>query len=190
MRKPYFSYRTKKYRRKTNWGTYIGVALLLIGAIVMWWFIFTTIKLSETIGARVYTVLAVENKEVSHYPPIKFKKYVTINIVNSTGNTEHEEEMVKALVKSGYSPANIELKKAKEPGYTGTTITSNADYEAIVANIKDVLKSITPEITDGTPSNDPNVDSGFDVVIITGSRVINTKMPTQGTSLSNGEILP
>ena len=77
---------------------------------------------------------------------------------------------MKALVKSGYSHSNIELGNTKVVGDIGTTITANADFEEIVANIKDVLKSVTPEITDGIPNNDPNVDSGFDVVIVTRSR--------------------
>ena len=102
---------------------------------------------------------------------------------NGTGNIEYEEEIVKTLVESGYSLLNIELGNAEVFGEIGTTITSNADFEAIVANIKDVLKPVIPDIADGIPNNDPNVDSRFDVVIITGSRVINTIMPKQATLL-------
>jgi len=176
MKKPDFSYRTLKYRRKKRRILHIGVALFL-GVIVILGLIYTTQKQSDTSGTSVKKVLAVENKEVSHYPPIKIKKYVTINIINGTGNTQQEGKMVKALVKSGYSLVNIELSTAEVFEDIGTTITSNTDYEEIVAHIKDVLKPVIPEITDGISNNDPNVDSGFDVVIITGSRTINTIMP-------------
>ncbi len=171
MKKSVFPYPTQNYSRKIKWVTHIGVALL-IGVIAMWGFIYTIQKRSETNGIWVKKVLAVENKKVSHYspPPIKIKKYVTINVINSTGKTKHEGKIVKALVKSGYSHSNIELGNTKVVGDIGTTITANADFEEIVANIKDVLKSVTPEITDGIPNNDPNVDSGFDVVIVTRSR--------------------
>jgi len=170
MEKSVFPYPIQNYSRKAKWVMYIGVTLL-IGVIVMWGFIYTTQKQSETNGILVKKVRAFENKEVSHYspPPIKIKKYVTINLINSTGNTKHWGKIVKALVKSGYSLSNIELENAKVFEDTGTTITANADFDEIVANIKDVLKPVTPEITDGIPNTDPNVDSGFDVVIIIGS---------------------
>jgi len=182
MKKPDFSYRTLKYRRKKRRILRIGVTLF-VGVIMMGGFIYTTQKQSDTSVASVKKVLAVDNKEVSHYPPIKIKKYVTINIINGTGNTQQEEKMVKALVKSGYSLVNIELSRTEAVEDMGTTITSNTDYEEIVANIKDVLKPVIPEITDGILNNDPNVDSGFDVVIITGSRVTSTIMPKQATLL-------
>lgn len=176
MKKPDFSYRTLKYRGEKSRILHIGVTLF-VGVIMMGGFIYTTQKQSDTSVASVKKVLAVENKEVSQYPPIKIKKYVTINIINGTGNTQQEGKMVKALVKSGYSLENIELSKAEVFEDIGTTITSHADYEEIVANIKDALKPVIPEIADGIPNNDPNVDSGFDVVIITGSRTINTIIP-------------
>lgn len=179
MKKPDFSYRTLKYRRKKRKILYIGMALYF-GVIMMGGFIYITQKQSDTSGTGVKKVLAVENNEVSQYPPIKIKKYVTINIVNGTGNTQQEGKMVKALVKSGYSLVNIELSKAEVfegRSSMGTTITANADYEAIVANIKDALKPVIPEIADGIPNNDPNINSGFDVVIITGNRIIPTTHP-------------
>ncbi len=182
MKKPDFSYRTLKYRRKKRRILRIGVALF-VGVIMMGGFIYTTKKQSNTSVASIKKVLAVENKEVSQYPPIKIKKYVTINIINGTGNTQQEEKMVKALVKSGYSLVNIELSTAEVFEDRGTTITSNTDYEEIVAHIKDVLKPVIPEITDGVLNNDPNIDSGFDVVIIIGSRVTSTIMPKQANSL-------
>lgn len=187
MKKPFFSYPSRKYRGKTKWITFIGVALLvgvvLSVNVIIWGIICATQQQSRINVSRVKKVLAVENRKLSHYPPIKTKKYVTINLINGTGNIEHEEKIIKTLVESGYRLLNIESSKASVFEDTGTTITSNADFETIVENIKDVLKPIIPEIADGIPNNDPNFDSGFDVVIIIGRRVTNTIMPKQSASL-------
>jgi len=182
MKKTGFSQRSLKYRRKKRKMLHIGIALF-IGGIVMWGLLFTSISQRISSEMSEKKILSDEVMEVPRYPPIKIKKYVTINIINSTGNNEQGKKIVTALVKSGYSLTNIEISKTAAVEDMGTTITSNTDYEAIVTHIKDVLKSITPEISDVSPNNDPNVDSGFDVVILTGSRMNNTIVPKSAASL-------
>ena len=182
MKKTGFSQRSLKYRRKKRKMLHIGIALF-IGGIVMWGLLFTSISQRISSEMSEKKILSDEVMEVPRYPPIKIKKYVTINIINSTGNNEQGKKIVTALVKSGYSLTNIEISKTAAVEDMGTTITSNTDYEAIVTHIKDVLKSITPEISDGSPNNDPNVDSGFDVVILTGNRMNNTIVPKSAASL-------
>lgn len=179
MEEPDFPYPIQRYSGRTKLGVLIG-AILFVTAIVMWG-TFTRQKQSKIKGSEVKKVMAVEYKQLSNSPtskPGKDKKDVTIHILNGTGVTGQAGEIVKALVESGYSLLNIKLGNAEEFDHIGTTITSNADFEEIVVDIKDTVKPVFPEITDGIPNNNPNVDSGFDVVIITGSRVINTIKPT------------
>jgi hypothetical protein len=47
-----------------------------------------------------------------------------------------------------------------------------------VINIKEILKPMFPEIIDGVLNPNPNEDSGFDVVIITGGNKVETPIPT------------
>ena len=181
MEEPDFPYPIQKYSGKAKWVTLFIGAVLLVTAIAVW-APFTRQKQDKTKGLEVKKALAVEYKQLSNSPtskPEKDKKDVTINILNGTGVTGQAGKIVKALVESGYSLSNIKLGNAEEFTHIGTTITANADFEKTVANIKDVIKPVFPEIADGIPNNNPNVDSGFDVVIITGSRVTNTIAPTQ-----------
>lgn len=183
MEEPDFPYPIQKYNSKTKWIILMG-AIIFITAIVVW-STFTKQKQSKVIEPAVKKVQAVEYKQLSNSPtskPKKERKDVTINILNGTGIAGQAGEIVKALVESGYSSLNIKLGNAEEFNHIGTTITSNADFEEVVINIKDVVKSVYPEITDGIPNNNPNIDSGFDVVIITGSKVISTIVPTKSTS--------
>lgn len=184
MEEPDFPYPIQKYSGKAKWVTLLIGTALIVTAIAIW-APFARQKQDKTKGLEVKKVLAVEYKQLSNSPtskPEKDKKDVTINILNGTGVTGQAGKIVNALVRAGYSLLNIKLGNADEFTHVGTTITSNADFEKTVKHIKEAIKPVFPEITDGIPNNNPNIDSGFDVVIITGSRIINTITPTQDTT--------
>jgi len=181
MEEPDFPYPIQKYSGKTKWVMLIG-SVLLITAI---WSTFTWQKRRMSKRSEVKKVMAVEYKQLSNSPtpkPEKAKRNVRINILNGTGVAGQAGIILKALVEAGYSLSNIKLGNAEEFGHINTTITSNADLEEIVINIKNVVKPVFPEITNGVPNNNPNIDSQFDVVIITGSKVLTIIMPTQSTT--------
>lgn len=170
MEEPDVPYPTNQYSGKTKLGILIGVVLLVAAVVV--WGASASQKQNKITKTPVKKVMAVEYKQLSNSPtakPEKEKKDVTINILNGTGVTGQAGDIVKALVLSGYSLLNIKLGNAEKFDHIGTTITANADLEGIVADIKDVVKTVYPEIADGIADNNPNVDSGFDVVIITGT---------------------
>lgn len=180
MEEPDAPYPTTGYSGKTKLGVLIGVVLIVTAMVV--WGTSTWKKQSVVKGSEVKKVVAVEYKQLSNSPtskPEKDKKVVTIQILNGTGVAGQAGLIVKALVESGYKLANIKLGNAEEFGHTGTTITANADFEEIVADIKDAVKPVFPEITDGIADSNPNVDSGYDVVIITGSKATSTISPTK-----------
>ncbi len=179
--------RLAKYWNKNNRATLIRVALfvgiaLWISLLARWEDIYSAQKQIKSKSAQVTKVVAIENTDLFDYPPIKTKRNVRINLLNGTGNTKVDAVIVKALVGSGYTFSNIELGEAKVVEGTGTTITANADYEAIVAHIRNVLQPIIPDIADGVSNSDPNVESGYDVVIITGSKAPMTTLPRQDAS--------
>ncbi len=178
------AYTIPEYRRMINRVTLMRVALfigmvLMIRALVIWGSLYKAQNIDESKDPRTAKVLSLEKKGSSPYPPIKIKKLVRIQIVNHTGTITNENEIVNALVESGYSLSNIEFQNGEVLKNTGTTITSHADFEEIVAHIKTVLRTVTPEIADGIQNNNPNRNSTFDVVIITDNRETNTVMSTQ-----------
>ena len=165
-----FPYPVKKDNSKLKWFVLIGLICIgIFGGI----FIFRQpqkIEAKKIIASPISS--PVEYKQLSNSPtvkPVKVKKNVTIQILNGTGTIGQAGVIVKALVGAGYNADNIKSGNAKTFGGTVTTITSRADFEEIVSDVKNTLKPVFPDITNGIVDTNPNEDSGYDVVVITGS---------------------
>lgn len=166
MEEPDLPYPIQKDNTKLKWFVLISLAGIgILGGI----FIF---RQPQKIEAKKITTVPIKYKQLSNTPtvkPIKAKKNVTIQILNGTGIPGQAAVIAKVLEVAGYSLDNIKSGNAKTIGGTVTTITSSADFEEIVSNIKDVLKPVFPDIANGILDSNPNEDSGFDIVIVTGS---------------------
>lgn len=170
MEEPDFPYPIQKDNTKLKWFMLISLTCIgILGGI----FIF---RQPQKIEAKKIIAIPTKYRQLSNSPtvkPIKIKKNVTIQVLNGTGIQGQASLIVKALEIAGYSLENIKSGNAKTIGGTSTSITSRADFEEIVINIKEILKPMFPKIIDGVLDHNPNEDSGFDVVIVTGS----TKSP-------------
>lgn len=125
----------------------------------------------QKIEAKKVVVTPVQYRQLANTPttkPIDVKN-VTIQVLNGSGIPGQAALVVKKLESAGYNLDNIKAGNAKTIGGSITTVTSRADFEGIVIDIKELLKPLFLEIKDGVSNTNPNEDSGFDVVITTGS---------------------
>jgi hypothetical protein len=178
MEEPDYPYPIQNDNTKLKWIIPIGLFIIVLVSVVVF---FT--KLQKKPETKKST--AVVYKQLSNTPtqkPKKEKKDVTIQVLNGTGVSGQAGVIVKALEAAGYSPDHIKSGNAETIDHTVTTITANADFEDVVINIKDILRQSVPELTDGIPNTNPNIDSGFDVVIITGSKKITSVNPVSITN--------
>lgn len=172
MEEPDFPYPIQKNNSKLKW--FILISFAGIG-ILGWTLIF---RKPQKIEAKKIIITPVKYRQLSNSPtvrPIKVKKNVTIQVLNGTGTPGQAGVIVKTLEAAGYNLDNIKSGNAETIGETVTTITSIADFEEIVSDIKDVLKQLYPDIANGKSNHNPNEDSGFDVIIITGGNSIITR---------------
>lgn len=168
MEEPDFPYPIQKDNSKLKWFAVISLASIgILGCILIF-------RQPQKIEAKKIIAAPVEYKQLSNSPtvkPTKIKNNVTIQVLNGTGVPGQAGVIVKALEAGGYSLDNIKSGNAITIGGNATTITSRADFEEIVTNIKEILKPVFPEIVDGVLNPNPNEDSGFDIVIVTGEKV-------------------
>ena len=108
------------------------------------------------------------------------KSSVKIQVINGTGTPGQAGEVVTALEEVGYSADNIKTGNAEEFDNKVTTIEAKINFEEIVSNMKDELKSTFDEIT--VKSTNLDEDSEFDVVIVTGGKIFVTATPTKSAS--------
>ncbi len=164
MEEPDFPYPTQKYSRKAKWTVIISITLMItVGGI------FLSQKPKKT---EVKKVLAVEYRQLPNSPtamPTKAKMNVTIEVLNGSGIPGQANKVMKMLEAEGYDIDNIKSGNAKTSDHVGTTITSRADLEERVTDIKKILSPLFPDISDGIQNTNPNDDSGYDIVITTGS---------------------
>lgn len=131
---------------------------------------------------EVKKVIAIEYKQIANSPTPKSKKEkmnVTIQVLNGSGIVGQADSIVRALEDAGYDRANIKFGNADVTNRSSGIITARADFEETVTDIKNTLKQIYPEIMDSelntNPKVDsnPNIDSGFDIVIVTGEKEVS-----------------
>lgn len=177
MEETTFQYQTQQSRNKrVKVAAVVGMVVLLAGIIGV---LFTRQPKKENIKKDI----VVEKKEPSPTEkPKKEKQNVTIQVLNGSGISGQAGIVVKALEDAGYSPDNIKSGNADSTDHINTMITSRADFEEIVADIKEILKPAFPEIIDGVLNPNPNEDGGFDVMIITGSKATITSNPSPSTT--------
>src|SRR3989338_8520477 len=136
MEETAFSYSSQPKKNKM-FPTVVVVVVLLTAIIASYLIINKPKKTEEKKEAVV-----VEKKEPSPTPLPKIdKKTVKIQVQNGTGTPGQAGIVVKALVDAGYSTDNIKTGNAEEFNNTTTTIAARADFEEIISNIEDALKS-------------------------------------------------
>jgi len=173
-----FQYPTQQSKKNKMLPMVVVVAVLLTAIIASYLIINKPKKTEEKKEAVV-----VENKIPSPTPLPKIdKKTVKIQIQNGTGTPGQAGLVVKALEDAGYSSDNIKTGNADKFDNSITSITAKDNYEEIVTDIKDSLKSTFDKITVVSPNLDK--DNEFDIVIVTGGKIYETATPTVGPTSS------
>jgi hypothetical protein len=108
------------------------------------------------------------------------KSSVKIQVQNGTGTPGQAGDVVKALEEAGYSSENITSTNADSYDHTTAVISARANYDQIVSDIKDTLKSTLPDFSGGSKLLDEG--SEYDVVIITGGKLFETPTPSASAS--------
>lgn len=175
MEGPDFPYPIQKNNAGLKW-----IVLISLTGVILLTGMFIFRKPQKIEAKKVVVITPVQYRQLSNTPTIKPIKVedVTIQVLNGTGIPGQAALIVKKLEAAGYNPDNIKLGNAKTIGVSVTSITSRADFEKVVIHIKELLKPLFPEIEDGALNPNPNEDSGFDVVIITGNNKTVTDDPS------------
>ena len=175
MEETAFSYSSQPKKNKM-FPTVVVVVVLLTAIIASYLIINKPKKTEEKKEAVV-----VENKMPSPTPLPKIdKKTVKIQVQNGTGTPGQAGIVVKALEDEGYSSDNIKTGNADKFDNSTTSITARDNFEEIVNDIKEVLKSTFDKITVVSPNLDK--DSEFDIVVVTGGKIFESVTPTTSVS--------
>ena len=110
------------------------------------------------------------------------KSTVKIQVINGTGTPGQAGLVVKALEDAGYSTDNIKTGNAEKYDNATTSITARDNFEEIVTDIKDSLKSTFEKITVVSPNLDK--DSEFDIIVVTGGKIFEEATPTSTPSIT------
>lgn len=154
----------------------IIIGFVLLATLIGGFFIFRQPKKTDEKKDVV-----VEKKEPTPTEKPKIEKSsVKIQVINGTGTPGQAGVVVKALVDAGYTADNIKTGNADKFDNSTTLITARDNYEEIVNDIKEVLKSTFDKITVILPNLDKT--SEFDIVVVTGGKIFEAVTPT--TSLS------
>lgn len=170
MEEPDFPYPTQKGTSKIKWTVFIGLFLIaaVVGGVLL-------TRQPKKLEEKKSVVIEKKEPTPTEKPKIE-KTAVKIQVLNGTGTPGQAGIVVKALEDAGYSADNIKSGNAETIDHSTTTITSRADFEGIVSDIKDVLKKTFDEITVG--SQNLSDDSAFDIVVVTGGKTFETVTPT------------
>ena len=167
-----FSYSNQP--KKSNKTVLFVIVGILLAVLIGWFFITQQTKNTKEVKNDV----VVEEKTptpTTEKPKIE-KTSVKIQVVNGTGTPGQAGVVVKALEDAGYSSDNIKTINAEKFDNSVTSITARADFEIIVNDIKDILKSTFDEIT--VSSSKLDKDSEFDIVVVTGGKIFEAVTPT------------
>lgn len=185
MEGPDFPYPIQKNNAGLKW-----IVLISLTGVILLTGMFIFRKPQKIEAKKVVVITPVQYRQLSNTPTVKPIKVedVTIQVLNGTGIPGQAALVVKKLEIAGYNLDNIKAGNAKTGGGTITTVTSRADFEGIAFNIKELLSSLFLEVKDGVPNTNPNEDSGFDVIITTGSSATTipdeTPRPSTNTTTS------
>lgn len=172
-----FQYPAQQPKKNKILPTVVVGAVLLAAIIGSYLIIRQPKKIDETKN------IVVETKEPTPTEKPKIEKSsVKIQVVNGTGTPGQAGIVVKALEDAGYSTDNIKTSNAEKFDNSTTSITAKDNYEEIVTDIKDSLKSTFDKITVVSPNLDKA--SEFDVVIVTGGKVFEAVTPTTSVTSS------
>jgi len=152
--------------KKNNKAPLIIIGVVLVAAVIGGYIMFNQPKKTE----EKKEVVAEKNEPTPTEKPKIEKSSVKIQVINGTGTPGQ----------AGYSADNIKTGNAEEFDNKVTTIEAKINFEEIVSNMKDELKSTFDEIT--VKSTNLDEDSEFDVVIVTGGKIFVTATPTKSAS--------
>ncbi|MEK7634240.1 MAG: LytR C-terminal domain-containing protein [Patescibacteria group bacterium] len=177
MEETTFSYASPPPKRNKILPNIIAISVLLI-AIVGSYLILNKPKKTE----EKKEIVAEKNKPSPTEKPKIEKSTVKIQVINGTGTPGQAGIVVKVLVDAGYVADNIKTGNAEKFDNPTTSITAKDNYEEIITNIKDSLKSTFEKITVVSPNLDK--DSEFDIVVVTGGKIFETVTPTASITSS------
>lgn len=166
---PYPSQQNKS--KKTKQTIIIGIVVLVAVLIGLLLFMQQSKKTNE----NKPTVVEKTEPSPTEKPKIE-KATVKIQVLNGTGTPGQAGLAVKALEDAGYSTDNIKSSNAEKYDNLSTRITARVGYEEIVNDIKDILQPTFDEVT--IDSSNLDTDSEFDVVVVTGGKILETESPT------------
>ncbi|MEK7597195.1 MAG: LytR C-terminal domain-containing protein [Patescibacteria group bacterium] len=156
----------------------IVVSIVLLAAIIASYLIINKPKKTE-----VKKDVVVEEKQPTPTEKPKIdKKTVKIQVQNGTGTPGQAGVVVKALVGAGYSTDNIKTENADKYDNLTTSITARDNYEEIVTDIKNLLKTTFEKITVVSPNLDK--ESEFDIVVVTGGKIFEAVTPATSVTSS------
>lgn len=151
--------------------------MVVVGAVLLAVVIGSFLIIRQPKKVEEEKAVVTETKEPSPTPLPKIdKKTVKIQVQNGTGTPGQAGVVVKALEDAGYSADNIKTGNADKFDNLTTSITARDNFEEIVNDIKEVLKSTFEKITVVSPNLES--DSEFDIVIVTGGKIFEAVSPT------------
>ena len=157
---------------------FIIISVVLISALVGGYLL---TRQPEKVEEKKETI--IENKEPSPTEKPKIEKSsVKIQVINGTGTPGQAGVVVKALEDAGYSTENIQTGNSDEFDNSTTSITARDNFDEIVDNIKEVLKTTFEKITVISPNLDK--DSEFDIIVVTGGKIFETPTPTESAAVT------
>lgn len=175
MEGPDFPYPIQKNNTGLKWIVLVSLASIavLVGILIF--------RKPQKIEAKKGVVVTpVQYRQLANTPTVKPIKVqdVTIQVLNGTGIQGQAALVVKKLEIAGYNLDNIKAGNAKTVGSAVTTVIARPDFKEIGISIKELLRPLFLEIGDGVSDTNPNEDSGFDVIIVTGSDSTITSAPS------------
>ncbi len=177
MEETAFQYQSQPSKRNKMLPNIVAVVVLLVAIVGSYLIISKPKKTDEKKD------VVVEQKAPSPTAKPKIEKSsVKIQVINGTGTPGQAGVIVKALVDAGYSTDNIKTGNAEKFDNSITSITAKDNFEQIVTDIKDSLKSTFDKITVVSPNLDK--DNEFDIVVITGGKIFETATPTASVTSS------
>lgn len=179
MEETNFSYPSHQPKKNNKTMLFVVIGILL--AVLIGWF-FMTQQPKKTDEVKNDVVVEEKTPTPTTEKPKIDKSSVKIQVINGTGTPGQAGIVVKALEDAGYSADNIKTGNAEEFDNSTTSITARDNFEEIVSDIKEVLKSTFDKITVVSPNLDK--DSEFDIVVVTGGKIFETVTPTVSVTVT------
>jgi len=157
--------------------------MIVVGAVLLAGIIASYLILRQPKKEEVKKDIVVEQKVPTPTEKPKIDKTtVKVQVINGTGTPGQAGVVVKALVDAGYKSDNIKTGNAEKFDNSTTSITARDNFEEIVIDIENALKSTFDKFTVVSPNLD--AESEFDIVVVTGGKTFEAPTPTKSATSS------